>query len=98
MWLAGMLETTRIRREGYAVRPKFSEFIERFVFCFVCVCFFANVFFGSAFSFHVIAFGLNLKVEPIARNCIAILERAKITGWLMGLVLGFFPKIPELNS
>ncbi len=25
----GMLETTRIRREGYAVRPKFEEFIER---------------------------------------------------------------------
>eukprot|EP00050_Salpingoeca_kvevrii_P001270 m.166238 g.166238 ORF g.166238 m.166238 type:complete len:1675 (-) comp10335_c1_seq23:238-5262(-) len=26
----GMLETTRIRREGYAVRPKFGEFIERY--------------------------------------------------------------------
>ena len=28
-WLAGMLETTRIRREGYSVRPKFSDFIDR---------------------------------------------------------------------
>jgi hypothetical protein len=26
-----MLETTRIRREGYAVRPPFGEFVERFV-------------------------------------------------------------------
>eukprot|EP00051_Salpingoeca_urceolata_P023875 m.411732 g.411732 ORF g.411732 m.411732 type:complete len:1663 (-) comp20165_c1_seq2:63-5051(-) len=26
----GMLETTRIRREGYAVRPKFEEFVKRF--------------------------------------------------------------------
>lgn len=25
----GMLETTRIRREGYAVRPPFKDFLER---------------------------------------------------------------------
>ena len=25
-----MLETTRIRREGYAVRPRFEEFVQRF--------------------------------------------------------------------
>ncbi len=28
-----MLETTRIRREGYAVRPVFAEFIERCAHC-----------------------------------------------------------------
>ena len=26
----GMLETTRIRREGYSVRPKYDEFVERY--------------------------------------------------------------------
>jgi myosin heavy subunit len=25
----GMLETTKIRREGYAIRPTFDEFLER---------------------------------------------------------------------
>lgn len=28
----GMLETTRIRREGYALRPAFGDFMMRFVF------------------------------------------------------------------
>ena len=26
----GMLETTRIRREGYSVRPKFADFVKRY--------------------------------------------------------------------
>jgi myosin heavy subunit len=25
-----MLETTRIRREGYSVRPRYEEFVERY--------------------------------------------------------------------
>ncbi len=33
--VAGMLETTRIRREGYAFRPRFEEFVERYkIFAF----------------------------------------------------------------
>ena len=28
--MLGMLETIRIRREGYAFRPKFEEFVARF--------------------------------------------------------------------
>ena len=26
----GMLQTTKIRREGYAVRPSFAEFVEKY--------------------------------------------------------------------
>lgn len=53
----GMLETTKIRREGFAIRPSFEEFVDRLVtrVCFIISPFVLHSFFAqSGISFDIV--------------------------------------------
>jgi myosin-3 len=81
----GMLETVRIRHEGYAVRPPFREFTQRCVLVAVYCAMGRYVAEPRCvFRFRVIALSFTGEMAPTPANCRLILEHAKIKDYLMG--------------
>jgi hypothetical protein len=77
-----MLETTRIRREGYSYRPDFETFMERFAI----FPRFKNRWLTRFFccSFGLLAFGAKKSFVPNTATCQKVMQISGLQGWLMG--------------
>ncbi|KAK3572260.1 hypothetical protein QTP86_029526 [Hemibagrus guttatus] len=91
----GILETAKIRRQGYSHRIPFDNFIQRFV-CSLWEAmrtadenkhhkhWFIAIKTLSVCRYYMLAFRLNEEPPVSPETCTAILEKAKLENWAMG--------------
>ena len=80
----GMLETTRIRREGYAVRFEFPEFVDQLVSnqLVMCSLYMSKCITRLSTRYKLLA--ADPKMPPTASSCTRICEKSGIKGFQIG--------------
>lgn len=76
---AGMLETTRIRKEGYSHRPTFADFVNRWAMISTPL-----IAHQLLFRYKILAYNYTSNPPPAPATCQKICAKAGIDGWQVG--------------